>query len=856
MIPVKLKLSNFMCYRDSVPVLFFDGIHTACICGDNGNGKSTLIDAMTWALWGKTRAKSDDDLIHLGQTDMEVEFDFAVGEQAYRIIRKRSYPRRQNRSGKTVLELQIADGDDFHPITGDSISHTQQKIISLLHMDYSTFINSAFLRQGRADEFTRQTPVQRKEVLSNILELSLYDELEERAREQAKLQDAGKSRLGMNAQEIDDELALRPEYEVESTVKQEELSLLEASVKEQNDKLERLRKEKEALESKKIQVIQLEGHIKNMGEDRERWGLQISQLRTRIQNYEELLTRRPAIEESYQQFSQVKQLVNELDKKFRLFAALNERKHQLEIKIAQKSEALVTEHALIQNRIGELESSWQKLPQLREELASLQSQSQGLVDTENTLLNRRQSAQELLNRIHALEADGVHLKQEINEAEEKLDILVNRTDAKCPLCERELELEGLELIREKYASDKDSKTEFLKVNLEDQARQGTVRESLEKEIFDMDIELKQDKQSLQGKISVLNQAISEATSAGNSLDAEREKLTEVENNLAVRIFAAAEQKALKELEQEMADIGYDSQQHEILRQHLAGLQQDEEPKRKLEEAIRLIDQERLTLSQGEEASGELRKNSEADNQKKRDLEKDLEQLPRFTEDLTVAENEYLKLYQEQKQLQEAMWQIKAMLQRCADLEIKRKEMEKQLSILSTEEGIYRDLAEAFGKRGVQALIIEAALPEIEAEADRLLGRMTDNRMHVKIETQRETKKGDVLETLDINISDELGARNYEMFSGGEAFRINFAIRIALSKLLARRAGAPLPTLIIDEGFGTQDDAGIEKIKEAINSIQEDFDKILVITHIEEMRDAFPTRIDVVKTAEGSTIDVN
>ena len=154
------------------------------------------------------------------------------------------------------------------------------------------------------------------------------------------------------------------------------------------------------------------------------------------------------------------------------------------------------------------------------------------------------------------------------------------------------------------------------------------------------------------------------------------------------------------------------------------------------------------------------------------------------------------------------------------------------------------------------MLIEMALPEIEAEANKLLGRMTDNRMHVKMETQRETKKGSLLETLDINVSDELGTRNYEMFSGGEAFRINFAIRIALSKLLARRAGAPLPTLIIDEGFGTQDSVGLEKLKEAINSIQEDFDKIIVITHIEELKDAFPIRIDVIKTAEGSTLSVS
>ena len=110
--------------------------------------------------------------------------------------------------------------------------------------------------------------------------------------------------------------------------------------------------------------------------------------------------------------------------------------------------------------------------------------------------------------------------------------------------------------------------------------------------------------------------------------------------------------------------------------------------------------------------------------------------------------------------------------------------------------------------------------------------------------------------MDIVIGDELGTRNYEMFSGGEAFRINFAVRIALSRLLARRAGAPLPTLIIDEGFGTQDNTGMEKLKEAINSIQGDFEKILVITHMDELKDAFPTRIDVTKTAAGSTISVN
>ncbi|MBA7669744.1 hypothetical protein ES703_77877 [subsurface metagenome] len=337
---------------------------------------------------------------------------------------------------------------------------------------------------------------------------------------------------------------------------------------------------------------------------------------------------------------------------------------------------------------------------------------------------------------------------------------------------------------------------------------------------------------------------------------ERSRLAEIEQRLVRKEFATIEQEALRELEGELAKLDYNSEQHEQVRNQLTNLEHYEEPNRKLQEADRLINQERESAAKAEAAIQELRRSLEVDNQKRQELSVELNLLPQLVSDIAQAETEYKALDLQQKQAQEALWKVKAKLQHCAELEIRKKEREKLLAQSAKQESIYKELAKAFGKGGIQALLIEIALPEIEVEANRLLGRMTDNRMHVKFETQRETKKGDVIETLDITISDELGTRNYEMFSGGEAFRINFAIRIALSRLLARRVGAPLPTLIIDEGFGTQDSTGIEKLKEAINSIQDDFDKILVITHIEELRDAFPTRIDVIKTSEGSTLSVS
>jgi len=293
-----------------------------------------------------------------------------------------------------------------------------------------------------------------------------------------------------------------------------------------------------------------------------------------------------------------------------------------------------------------------------------------------------------------------------------------------------------------------------------------------------------------------------------------------------------------------------------VRNSLSSLEQYDHSKQRLEEANRFITQEKEAVARAEEATEKLQHTLETGNQKRQDLTTELTSLPQLLSDLAQAETEYQALVTQRNQAQETMGSVKTKLQRCAELEIHRKEKEDLMAQAAKRENIYKELTGAFGKGGIQALLIEIVLPEIEVEANRLLGRLTDNRMHVKFETQRETKKGNVMETLDINISDEMGTRNYEMFSGGEAFRINFAIRIALSKLLAKRAGAPLPTLIIDEGFGTQDSTGIEKLKEAINSIQNDFDKIIVITHIEELRDAFPTRIDVTKTAEGSTLSVN
>ena len=243
------------------------------------------------------------------------------------------------------------------------------------------------------------------------------------------------------------------------------------------------------------------------------------------------------------------------------------------------------------------------------------------------------------------------------------------------------------------------------------------------------------------------------------------------------------------------------------------------------------------------------------------LEDTSRQLPKYSEQLLKTQSELRSIELQRNKLQEKRGAISHLLEQLKHDEEALIQNQLQHQQLADQVSLYSELVQAFGKSGVQALLIEASIPRLEEEANRLLWKMTEGRMSLKIETQRPrpgsspTGETSITETLDILISDEIGTRPYEMFSGGESFRVDFALRIALSKLLAWRSGAPLPTLFIDEGFGTQDAEGRDGILDVIHAIESDFQQILVITHLDEIKEAFPIRIEVTRGRSGSTFSM-
>jgi DNA repair protein SbcC/Rad50 len=859
MIPAKLTMRNFMCYRDAVPPLDFNGIHLACLSGDNGNGKSAIIDAMTWALWGKARASSDDDLIYAAENEMEVEFEFRVGQQLYRVIRKRSRPKKKSGAGQSSLDLMIEGEGGFRTLTGNSIAQTEAKIRDVLHMDYDTFINSAYLRQGHADEFTRQAPAKRKEVLGNILGLEQYDEMEARARELMRRRENDKIQLENGIAEIDREIGMKAGYEAELAAAQERLAKAEAESKEKEAALNALRQQKESLEARKTQLDELAARMSAAERDIKRWEEQSAQQAARIKQYESIIGRREEIEEGHSHLAAMKKSCEEMDRTFRQAVSLEKQKDQLERKIEQQKNELLKEHAVAKSRIDELEKKSAKLPELKAQLGQAQAQIGKLTEVEAELAKKEEFIRETQQRVSYFEAEKSRQERESVELEEKLDMLTKHAEgheeAKCPLCDNPLTPESRAHIEAKYQNDKKENILKLKATVVELNNKRVEAESARQEKERTQANLDREKTRARSLEELLKSKIKEIEEDSRNLDEMKDAVGGIEGRLARQEFALTEQELLGRTEVEISKLGYDTVKHEQSRQDMSRLERYEREKNSLDEASRQIESARESAARAEESLKERRSGLEADNRKKQEMTVELARLPKLRQEVVEGEAAYRELTSKRSRTQEEVGSIKARLERCVELDIKKKEKTAELGQTAGEESIYQELARAFGKAGIQALLIEMALPDIENEANDLLARMTDNRMHVKFETQKETKRGTVQETLDITIADELGTRDYEMFSGGEAFRINFAIRIALSRLLAKRAGAPLPTLIIDEGFGTQDAVALEKVKEAINSIQNDFEKILVITHMEELKDAFPTRIDVVKTAEGSTVRV-
>jgi exonuclease SbcC len=458
----------------------------------------------------------------------------------------------------------------------------------------------------------------------------------------------------------------------------------------------------------------------------------------------------------------------------------------------------------------------------------------------------------------ALHLENGELRARMQDLRERIEQLAQVDDAACPLCGQPLTQEH----RAELSADLTAKG----TSLGDQhrANKKAVEDAEEEEVALRQARrnLEKNKSELvqyQNEIAKLDLRLQEIRKAEQAWQAEGAlNLAKAEESLNADDFLPDVRLKITEEEVRLAELGYDARAHQLLKAEEEAARPAVDAYNRLQTAQSAVEELQAglaDLSANLQAAALERGNLQAEyDSKAAELAAAQAGLPDITQTQSALTSAKLTVSRVQMRLGGIRQQLATIEQQKQNLVTIRQDAEATRRTIRDLEQVQK----AFGKDGVPAMIIEQAIPELEDQANEILSRLSDHTMSVTFPTQREykdAKRSDKRETLDINISDGGSVRDYETFSGGEAFRINFAIRLALSRVLAKRAGAKLQTLVIDEGFGNQDTQGRQRLVEAINLIRQDFRKILIITHIEELKDFFPDRIEVTKTPEGSQAEV-
>lgn len=1000
MVPTKLQLHNFLSYGDPPQEIDLQGVHMAALVGHNGAGKSALLDAITWALFGKARSNRNSELIRKGATEMSVTLEFEVDGQLYRVRRRFS-----RKSGSHTANLeQLVDGNRWRSIvTENRVTVVEREIQRLLRMNYETFVNTVFMPQGQSGRFMDLSPAERRDLLAQVLGLDAYEKLAEKAREQVKTLNGQINEAQQRLSQVETEIAQIPQVVKEFDEKRKERDHMEQMLYQTDEQIKQVQNKREELLARKAQLEQLQSEEKLHKQQISEAKRKIQEFEVKLKQWSEVLAKEQQITEAVKKFRRVQEAERLLSEKAEQLRELEQQRHHLEqsilkakaevenkLKVAERDEAnikerleklqellskreevargleelqkarktlegwdekqrqwlnlkqqreqleqeIAAEKVKWAKREGELRQAQTQLenliapkPQVERKLKQLQGAREKLNEWQQYLDNARKKREQVSGQIAMLVARQEQLQKTREETVEKLHLLEEHAgEPKCPLCETVLTPQKLASLRRKLTKEKEqNEAELAEVEKEieglrkvleqlstqiekaetvlnqlpelerqigETQRQLSVIadaekelkklqedwESLQREKSDAESQWQKLRQELEAKerdlgydanahqqwrqrvemlarfeveFERIQQAEKEASTLQTRLEELEKEIATLKQKLSTGDFAHDEREKLEQVNKAIANLGYDATKHQQLRdwlhknQHILQFwQQLMTAKEEVPKLQEWIEQENRKIAESEKRLKEI-------SERAKELQEQVAQLPEVEEQLKELQGRRRARENELNRLNEELGALRQRLEELKQREQEKLELEQRLGQLREEKRDYELLAEAFGRNGIPKMILRNAVQWLEWESNRLLAQLTRGRMHLRFELETPTESGGQRETVAIIVSDELGDRAYELYSGGEKFRIDFAVRVALARLLSHRAGAPLRTLVIDEGFGSQDKEGLEAIVDAIQTVSKEFARVLIVTHLDEFRDYFPVLIEVTKGSNGS-----
>jgi len=784
----RLRLVNFRQHEDTELVL---GAGLTGIIGPNGVGKTTLLEAVAWALYGADAARGTRDTIRRRgagpRSTVRVELDFLLGPHRYRVQR-----------GLNGAEL-YQDADPA-PIA-NSLQSVTEKVGRLLGMTREEFFNTYFTGQKQLAVMAAMKPVERAQFLSRVLGFDRLQLAQERLRERRV---EVRARLQALEAALPDPAAL----EEESRVVVERLDRAgreEGAAQATLAAADRHRSESEPrwleLQSQRESVAKLEGDLR-LAEHR------VTAARDRFQQLDRDLV----------EANEARGKLEGMQAALGPIAELRAERQQLEVLAEAHSRRQVAEAQLIETRMGleRLAARALKLP-----AADLLEEGRLRVET----LTRRQ--QELAEQLEEKRTAWVRdlqdartkrttLVDQYKDLKEQLErITAAGADGACPTCARPL------------GKEYDNVLGVLDRQLQDVLFNGTYFKTRIEQLSLEPAELRE----MEREREALDRSLLEATTQLGRLQAQAQE------GPAIRSEETRLNARIAELGQVLtsAPAGYVPARHAEVRRLLAELEpvalSAERFRAAAERGERLVTEAEAaekTLSEREEQTRVLREQlaalgfSEAVFLQAREAWESADRGRREAE-LSIVRARAERLAAEEARA------------RVDERRAERARREEEARVVSRQLALHNELDRAF--TDLRTDLNQQLRPDLSELASGFLRDLTNGR-YAELELD-EDYVATIIE----------GGEPKPVISGGEEDISNLALRLAISQMIADRAGQPLSLLVLDEIFGSLDEEHRGAVVDLLRSLADRFPQVILITHIDSVRDGFDRVVRVVFDVE-------
>jgi exonuclease SbcC len=791
--PLRLELEGFTSFKERL-ALDFEGLDLFAITGPTGAGKSSLIDALVFALYGQVPrvGREYKQLVSHGAERLSVSLDFEVGAKRYRIARTV----RIAGNPQVVLERQVADG--FEPLAG-RVKEIEEAIEQIVGLDYDAFTRSVVLPQGQFDAFLKGEPKERRKILVALLNLGVYETMHQVANRRAidarRESEFIANQLAGDFKDVSPEAiedARRTQLEAQKRGAQAERAL--ASLAEGLVVAQRLALARRDLDVISGDLAGAQGRaamaaatLAEAGTRRESLAVEQSAIRSRGQvwNCEKF-----TIQDLTPAKLRAEQLVD-----------LMPRRERVDQKLAAQAAAVASARA----RLAEAET---EVPRLEARLAELRSQVER-VRAEREVLQRRHSAAELRRHLEPGQPCPV-CEQAVRSVPEsgavglgEADVAVKKAEANEAEARGVLERGRMGLERARGEVGRlEAEVAQLEGQRDDLRQQGrTISTALEAEGV-KPLELT-DPTALLARLSRELLALDQERVERDRLEAEARRLdaaaSELESEVAAaRSLGEAAQSRVTELESRQRSA-----------QDALGAAD--------EELSRLATQAGWPLP-GEGGAGKAGRPDEvAFLGARRD----------------AVQKEAREAHTQITRLELAIERLEKDLARSLELQERKKALEARAALANT-------LAQHLRADQFLAFIQEEALRQLASDGSRRLEALSLGRYSLVVDEQ------------EFAVVDHWNAdshRSVKTLSGGETFLASLALALALAEGLAGLASEgrttdALESLFLDEGFGTLDPETLAQVVQALDALHGGRRLVGVVTHLPELAAQLPARIEV------------